>query len=49
MIIVYHMITFSEFNLDPEAMFTMGYSYIGFVLILVVGNITFLVVKELDR
>jgi hypothetical protein len=49
MIIVYHMITFSEFNLDPETMFMMGYSYIGFVLILVVGNITFLVEKELDR
>lgn len=43
------MFAFSEMASDPKMMYAMGYSYITFVLILVCGNIAFLILKEIER
>ena len=42
MILNYHMVSFSDYNLHSEAQFNMGYSYVIFVAILVVVNLCFM-------
>lgn len=35
----YHLICFSEFNLDAEAQFSSGYSFIGVIFVVVIVNV----------
>lgn len=39
MVSCYHLVCFSKFNLDIESQFTMGYSYIGVIMIVVFVNL----------
>lgn len=45
MIIVmsYHMICFSEFNLEVDSRFVMGYSFIAFVLLIILVNLIYMI------
>ena len=45
MITFYHMAIFSEFPLDSLSQFNMGYSFVVFMLLMVVININFVVFK----
>jgi hypothetical protein len=47
MIMNYHMITFSNFNTDPEAQFYMGYSFIVFTCFMVLINLVYLMTQQL--
>jgi hypothetical protein len=47
MVINYHMISFSNFNIDPYAQFTMGYSFIVFTVILVLLNLIYLMTQQM--
>jgi hypothetical protein len=47
MIINYHMVSFSEFNLDVDMQFNMGYSLIGFIFLVVFVNIMNMVIKQI--
>jgi len=47
--ITYHLIAFSDLVVDSEGKFIMGYSYIGFVLLLVASNCTVMVGREVER
>jgi hypothetical protein len=42
----YHLICFSEFNLDMQAQFNMGYSFVGLIVIVVIVNIVLVVKKQ---
>jgi hypothetical protein len=48
MIMIYHLICFSEFNLDLDMQFNMGYSLIGFILFVVFVNIINMVKEQID-
>jgi hypothetical protein len=47
MMINYHMVCFSEFNLDLMAQFNMGYSFVVCILVVVFGNIMVLAIKQI--
>lgn len=49
LVVIYHMLPFSEMAMDSKIMYTMGHSYIAFVLFLVCGNFSFIILKEVDR
>lgn len=41
----YHLICFSEFNLDIRAQYYAGFSYIGVILIVIIVNVSFVLRK----
>jgi hypothetical protein len=47
--IAYHMIAFSDFNLDVDSSFFMGYSYIGHMLFMIVVNIIWMVIVTVQK
>jgi uncharacterized paraquat-inducible protein A len=47
MVINYHMISFSNFNIDPYAQFAMGYSFIVFTVLLVLLNLIYLMTQQM--
>jgi hypothetical protein len=49
MIINYHMVSFSEFNLDVNMQFNMGYSLIAVIFFVVFVNIMSMVRKQLEK
>jgi hypothetical protein len=49
MIVNYHLICFSEFNMDVDMQFNMGYSLIFFIFFVVFVNIMVMVRKQFDR
>ena len=43
MIIFYHAVVFSDFVPDITTQFTMGYSYLSFIGVLILVNILFII------
>jgi hypothetical protein len=46
MFMIYHMITFSNFNTDLESKFVMGYSQVSFLALLIFVNLVYLIVIQ---
>ena len=46
MLMNYHMVCFSEFNLNPFSQFLMGYSFVGCILFLIAGNLGLLIMNQ---
>ena len=49
MVACYHMIAFTDFIIDPETQFVMGYSFIGLIIIVVAINVSIVVVKQYNK
>ena len=45
MVACYHLIAFSEFNLDPVSQFNMGYSFVAVIVIVVIVNVVLVIIK----
>jgi len=49
MIINYHLLTFTLFVIDVDSRFKMGYSYLAFIGLLAVTNISFVAYGSISR
>jgi formiminotetrahydrofolate cyclodeaminase len=45
----YHMVTFSDFNLNVDTMFVMGYSFISFMMLMILVNTMYLIVVTVQK
>ena len=48
MVIQYHLLVFSKFNLDNTSKYQMGYSYVGVIGVTLVVNILNALIKSIN-
>lgn len=49
LILSYHMVTFSEFNINVDTNFIMGYSFIAFIMLMIAVNCLYMISETVQK